>query len=123
MNLADPAIAALKGRRRKSVATPELPETHQDMPAAYTRRNPLLFDPAEMPTVLEMGGPPQFGDHSEFYVIADQAATESVIPDGCTTAVSRTLWTAGQHVRRDIYATYLKTLENQDDDTATTREN
>jgi hypothetical protein len=71
---------------------------------------PYLFDPAEMPIVVEGGGflPP--ADFDEFYVVAAVDGNRTVTPDGCTTAVSVRMWWAGQHVRRDVYAAYLKEL-------------
>lgn len=103
------ALDALKGRRRSrsSVPTPAVdPVTSSDQ--IITRRNPLLFDPAEMPVVVESGGFVPAAVLDANYVIAQLPAYRQVIPDGCRTPVAQILWTAGQRVRRDAYEAYQK---------------
>lgn len=103
------ALDALKGRRRSrsSAATPAVePITGSDQ--IITRRNPLLFDPAEMPVVVESGGYVPGAVLDANYVIARFPAYRQVTPDGCRTSVTQILWTAGQRVRRDAYEAYRK---------------
>jgi hypothetical protein len=108
------AVAALKKRRRRSGAaavkpTPE--ELAAERPPGappMRRRQPFLFDPAEMAVVVEIGGVVPPADFAAYYVVAEHDASESIVPDGCKTPVSRTLWRAGQHVRKDVYYGWLR---------------
>jgi hypothetical protein len=108
------AVANLKKRRRRSGAaatkpTPDemLAEREPGTPPMQ-RRQPFLFDPAEMPIVVETGGTVPPADFDTYYVVAEHAASQSIVPEGCVTPVSRTLWLAGQHVRRDVYLRWRK---------------
>lgn len=117
--------AALKGRRRAvgtkkrsvlAAATPPpadeplppLPESHPTMAAALSRRAMTLGHPADknQPAVAELGG---FVPSSTMrdYVVAQFDASEQLVPSGCRTPITRSLWAKGQHVRRDVYQTYL----------------
>lgn len=107
------ALTALKARRRKRGSPPR--PTPEQMAAErkpgtppLARNMPFLFDPAEMPVVVESNGHVPLADFEKFYVIAEHDADEQIIPDGCRTPVSRALWLRGQHVRRDVYATWLR---------------
>lgn len=115
------AVAALKKRRRQRGGAAALP-TPEEMIAEHEpgtplmkRRQPFLFDPAEMPVVIEIGGMVPPADFDTYYVVAEHSAAQQIVPDGCKTPISRTLWLAGQHVRRDVYALWLK--ENKPDTT------
>lgn len=57
------------------------------------------------PLVVEVGSAGFAGvvPHDPDYVVADCDAQESMVPPGCYTPVSRTLWVRGQRVRRDLY--------------------
>lgn len=108
----DSAVAALKGRRRRGGQARPTPEEMLDkrepgMPPMQ-RTMPFLFDPAEMPVVIESGGHVPPADFEKYYVIAEHAAAQQIVPEGCKTSVSRTLWLPGQHVRRDVYLTWLR---------------
>lgn len=102
-----------KAPRRKTTTTgAPAPPALSDTPVAQsTRRSmPFLFDPAEMPIVVEAGGYLPRADFDEFYVTAAVDGNRTVIPAGCKTPVSTRMWLTGQHVRRDVYAAYLKEL-------------
>jgi hypothetical protein len=86
-------------------ATPDQPVGQQ-----IQRSMPYLFDPAEMPIVVEASGYLPPADFDEFYVVAAVDGNRNVVPDGCRTPVSVRMWATGQHVRRDVYAAYLKEL-------------
>lgn len=114
------AVAALKKRRRRTGAAAAKP-TPEELVAERApgtppmqRRQPFLFDPAEMPVVVEIGGTVPPADFEAYYVVAEHDASQQIVPDGCKTPVSRTLWLSGQHVRRDVYALWCK--ENGLDD-------
>lgn len=112
------AVTSLKNRRgrgggRKTTTPPPPDAAAPTMGDALTRTNPALFDPAEMPTVIEVGGHVPHADYADYYVRAEIDGVEFVVPDGCRTAVARTLWMRGQHVRRDVYLTYLATTEQK----------
>lgn len=77
---------------------------YQTLAAAHPR---VLFDPAGMPVVLEEGGHVSEATLGEHYVISEFDAAETMIPAGCTTGISRTLWQKGHRVRRDAYAAYI----------------
>lgn len=107
------ALKALKGRRRPRGAaarpTPEqLIEQREPGTPPLKRSMPFLFDPAEMPVVVESGGHVPPADFAQYYVIAEHDAGEQIVPDGCLTPVNRTLWHRGQHVRRDVYLGWLR---------------
>jgi hypothetical protein len=107
------ALKALKTRRRPRGAnarpTPEeLVEQREPGTPPLKRSMPFLFDPAEMPVVVESGGHVPPADFAKYYVIAEHDAAEQFVPDGCRTAVMRTLWLRGQHVRRDVYLGWLR---------------
>lgn len=117
--------ATLKGRRRASSTRkrsvlspatppvddeqpPPLPESHPTMAAALSRRAMTLGHPADkrQPAVAETSGyvpPSALRD----YVVAEFDAAEQLTPPGCRTPITRSLWAKGQHVRRDVYQTYL----------------
>jgi len=100
-------------RRSRSTAGAPAPTVTPEAPVGQQmarRALPFLFDPAEMPAVVESGGHLPQADFDEFYVVAEVDGNRTVIPEGCTTPVSSRMWLAGQHVRRDIYAAYLKDL-------------
>lgn len=108
------AVASLKKRRRRTGAAATKP-TPEEMVAErepgtppMQRRQPFLFDPAEMPIVVETGGTVPPADFDTYYVVAEHAASQTIVPEGCVTSVSRTLWLAGQHVRRDVYLRWCK---------------
>lgn len=115
--------ASLKSRRRattkkRSVLSsaaplgeeqpPPLPDRHENMGAALTRRSMTLLHPSEkhQPFVAETGGYVP-SSRMKDYVVAEFDASEQLTPPGCRTPITRTLWSVGQHVRRDVYATYL----------------
>lgn len=108
------AVTALKKRRRQrggaaSKPTPEeLVVEREPGTPPLQRRQPFLFDPAEMPVVVESNGHVPPADFDKYYLRAQVDATEQIVPDGCRTPVARTLWLRGQHVRRDVYATWLR---------------
>lgn len=107
------ALKALKTRRRPRGAaarpTPEqLAAEREPGTPPMTRRMPFLFDPAEMPVVVESGGHVPPADFDKYYVVAEHPASEQIVPDGCRTPVARTLWHRGQHVRRDVYLGWLR---------------
>lgn len=79
----------------------------QANPSPWRRRLPTLFDPREMPVVLEANGavPPSTLEH---YVVAEFDASESVVPQGCVTPVVRSLWARGAHVRSDVYEAHVR---------------
>lgn len=88
---------------------PPLPDAHTTMTAALARPSGLAaLDPLarRRPAVAELGGHVPDGILSD-YVISAFDATEQVTPRGCITPVARLLWCTGQHVRRDVYQTYL----------------
>jgi hypothetical protein len=106
--MSDPqaAVRELQSRRRKrrdEAAAPR--EAPPSVDAPLTRRNPVLFDPSELPAVVEGGGyvPPAKLEH---YSVAQRPATQQVYPDGCVTPVTRILWRKGQHVRTDVLEAY-----------------
>lgn len=119
----NPEAAALRGKRtrRPTQAEPQPGGTtlsaHLLVPAtppatvaeAMGRRSFLLFDPAELPPVVEIGGHVPSAELDDRYIVSEFDASETIVPAGCTTGVSRLLWQRGQHVRRDIYAQYVNT--------------
>lgn len=100
------------GRRAHTSAGAPAPSITPAAPASQLaqRSLPFLFDPAEMPVVVESGGHLPPADFHEFYVVATVNGNRTVVPEGCTTAISSRMWLAGQHVRRDVYAAYLREL-------------
>lgn len=118
-------LGILKGRR-KGTATrkpsalstppegpavlPPLPESHTTMVEAVQRRTPLLLDPRQRDQlhVVEIGGHVPAARLDTDYVVSPFTASEQLLPTGCKTPISRTLWVKGQHVRRDVFATYLQ---------------
>jgi hypothetical protein len=103
------------GRRTRSTTGAPSPTLTPDAPVSQQiqRALPFLFDPAEMPIVVESGGHLPPADFEEFYVVAAVDGNRTVTPEGCTTPVSSRLWSVGQHVRRDVYAAYLKELGDE----------
>lgn len=115
--------ATLKGRRRANTKAkrsvlapvptedtpPPLPDAHPNMASALSRRAPTLMHPMDkrQPPVAESGGYLPSSQLRE-YVVAEFDAAEQIVPAGCRTAVTRSLWSQGQHVRRDVYQTYLE---------------
>lgn len=89
---------------------PPLPDAHPDMANALQRRQMTVLHPRErnQPTVAEAGGyvPPSL---LRDYVVSEFNASEQLTPPGCRTPITRNLWSRGQHVRRDVYQTYLHT--------------
>lgn len=125
MTSTDPGdVSGLKGRRkraatqRKTPSTPAppdenapvpLPDAHPNMTSALRRPAGLpVFDPRLVKTlaVAETGGHVPASRMSD-YVVAAFDATEQVRPPRCLTPVTRVLWSKGQHVRRDVYQTFL----------------
>lgn len=122
-NQANPEAAGLKGRRAtKPTVTPGGTALSQSMVsppkgdpvpdgsvyATLAAKHPrVLFDPSGMPIVLEQGGHVSEATIGEHYVISEFDAGETMIPAGCTTAITRTLWQKGHRVRRDAYAAYI----------------
>jgi hypothetical protein len=107
------ALTALKRRRRPRGAnarpSPEQMTAERESGTPPMKRSmPFLFDPAEMPVVVETNGHVPPADFEKYYVVARHGAHEQTTPDGCRTPVTRTLWLPGQHVRRDVYLTWLK---------------
>lgn len=115
-------LAALKNRRKDATPRrpsalseppveelPSLPDAHPTMVQAVQRRTPLLLDPRqrEQLHVVEIGGHVPSALLEQDYVVSPFDAHEQLTPLGCTTPIMRSLWTAGQHVRRDVFATYL----------------
>lgn len=120
----DEDLAGLKGRRkakaprRPSVLTnvpgeeelPPLPDAHDTMTAALSRPAGLpVLHPLERRrlAVVETGGHVPAANLEADYVVSPFDAQEQIVPWGCTTPIARTLWVRGQHVRRDVFATYL----------------
>lgn len=99
-------------RRKTTAAGAPAPPAVTSAPVGQSirRKMPFLFDPAEMPIVVEAGGYLPRADFDEFYVKAAVDGNRSVVPAGCKTPVSTRMWSTGQHVRRDVYAAYLKEL-------------
>jgi hypothetical protein len=88
---------------------PPLPESHASMTEALGRPAGLpVLDPLLRTrlAVAETGGHVPSSAMTD-YVVAEFDAAEQMTPRGCRTAITRTLWMRGQHVRRDVYATYL----------------
>lgn len=67
----------------------------------------ILFDPREKAPVIELGGHVPHAEMDD-YVLSEFDAGETIVPAGCVTGVSRSLWQKGQHVRRDIYEEYVR---------------
>lgn len=106
-------VAALKGRRRGSGKTTPAstgPTVEDAMTSFGTRGNPVLFDPAEMPVVVESGGHVPPANLDEHYIVAEVDGTRWVTPEGCRTPVAQSMWLTGQQVRRDVYLMYLKEI-------------
>lgn len=72
------------------------------------QRKFILFDPRESAPVIEIGGHVPEAELHDNYVRSEFDASETLIPPGCVTGVSRMLWQRDQHVRRDIYAAYVQ---------------
>ena len=72
-------------------------------PAGLPVLDPLL---RRRLTVAELGGHVPNAAMTDYQVSAFDA-TEQILPWGCKTPITRLLWRAGQHVRRDVYQTYL----------------
>jgi len=119
----DEDLAGLKSRRkaknprRPSVLNtpgeeelPPLPDAHDTMAAALSRPAGLpALHPLERRrlAVVETGGHVPAANLEADYVVSPFDAQEQIVPWGCTTPIARTLWARGQHVRRDVFATYL----------------
>lgn len=116
----NPEAAALRGKRTKRTQAPQPgttalsreattdPDAPTTVYAAMSRQTFVLFDPAEMPPVVEIGGHVPDAVLADKYVRSEFDASETMVPPGCVTGVSRSLWQRGQHVRRDIYEDYVK---------------
>lgn len=116
-------LTALKGRRKAArprtrqqtapttdVELPPLPDAHESMTAALRRPAGLpALHPLERGrlVVVETGGHVPAANLVGDYVVAEFDASEQHTPRGCRTPISRVLWSRGQHVRRDVYNTYL----------------
>lgn len=85
---------------------------YQTLAAVHPR---VLFDPAGMPLVVEEGGHVSEAILSDHYVISEFDAGETMIPPGCRTGITRTLWHKGNRVRKDAYAAYLSKYGNPND--------
>jgi hypothetical protein len=124
-------LSTLKGRRKARAARrsqtpptdivelPPLPDAHKSMTAALRRPAGLaVLHPLERGrlAVVEIGGHVPAANLAEHYVVAEFDASEQHTPWGCRTPITRQLWTKGQHVRRDVYATYLATHPELDPD-------
>lgn len=126
----NPEAAGLKGRRpARNTNTPRPGATALSEPMAnpptgdpapdgtvyesLVMRHPrVLFDPSTMPVVLESSGFISEATRDQHYVISEFDAGESIVPTGCITPISRTLWRKGNHVRRDAYETYVEKYGN-----------
>ena len=114
----NPEAAGLRGKRAPKRTGPPAP-----MPGttALTQNPPLttepvsvfetmndrrfvLFDPREQAPVIEIGGLVPEAELGDVYVRSEFDASETLIPSGCTTGVSRMLWQKGQHVSRADYS-------------------
>lgn len=122
----NPEAAGLKGRRpARSNNTPRPGSTALSEPMAnpptgdpapngtvyesMVMRHPrVLFDPATMPLVLESSGFISEATRNQHYVVSPFDAGESIVPQNCKTAISRTLWRKGNHVRRDAFEAYVE---------------
>lgn len=118
----NPEAAGLRGKRAPkrtgppapvpgtTVLTQDPPLTAEPVTVFETMndRKFVLFDPRERAAVIEVGGHVPEAELDSVYVRSEFDASETVIPTGCTTGVSRVLWQKGQHVRRDIYEDYVK---------------
>jgi hypothetical protein len=116
-------LSGLKGRRKSrahprrpamptldTVELPPLPDAHETMADALRRPAGLpALHPLERTrlVVVETGGHVPAANLTGNYVVAEFDGTEQHTPWGCRTPISRVLWNKGQHVRRDVYATYL----------------
>lgn len=114
----NPDAAALKAKRAdtraaqaKADATPAAPPAiGQGRPA---RNELILFDPSTPLVVAQATGSlygVEAGEQIEGFTIAPEDAFETFTPEHCTTPVSRTLWTKGQHVRNEDYEAYVAAL-------------
>src|SRR4029077_18706831 len=110
----DSALAGIKGRktatnRGRTATGAPVPPVAATGPVrdAIQRKMPFLFDPAEMPPVIEMSGYVPDANLAEYYVIAEVDGHRTTTPDGCVTSVCVKTWSVGQRVRRDVYAAYL----------------
>lgn len=117
----NPEAAGLRGKRSTKRTEPPAPvpgttALTQDPPRTakpvsvfetMNDRKFVLFDPREKAPVIEVGGHVPEADLGEVYVRSEFDASETLIPTGCTTGVSRVLWQKGQHVRRDVYEDYI----------------
>jgi hypothetical protein len=115
-------VADLKARRKtpakgpqKSVFTAPPPPGEHSSPLTppMVRVHPLLFDPREAPIVVESGGVIPDATLDDRYTIAERDFAESFVPENCRTSVSISRWHKGDHVRNDVYAVYLKSIENE----------
>lgn len=122
----DAGVADLKARRktpakapRKSVFTAPPPSGEHSSPLTpqLVRVHPLLFDPREAPIVVESGGVIPGAILDDRYTIAAEDFTESFVPENCRTAVSISRWHAGDHVRVDVYAAYVKAYLDKNPET------
>lgn len=121
----DADLTELKGRRKKSVTRrtvpaapttdvelPPLPDSHPTMTEALARPRSLpALHPLERTrlAVVETGGHVPGAALDADYIVSPFDATEQHTPWGCRTPITRQLWARGQHVRRDVFATYLAT--------------
>lgn len=117
----NPEAAGLRGKRPAKRTGPPAPmpgttALTQDPPLTaepvsvfetMNNRRFVLFDPREKAPVIEVGGHVPEADLGDVYVRSEFDASETLIPSGCTTGVSRSLWQKGQHVRRDVYEDYI----------------
>jgi hypothetical protein len=126
----NPEAAGLKGKRASTRTPPPGPgrtPLSQDMAGpqpvpegtpfhgTLAARHPaVLLDPAAMPVVREGVGFVSEAPLSKHYVTAGFSATESILPPGCTTPISRVLWHKGNQVRRDAYELYLEKYGHPD---------
>lgn len=115
--MTDTAVTALKARRRGARAEGRAPlpptEPAADLGTALTRPHPLVMDPAELPVVIETNGHVVAADLEDIYLRAQVDGIRHYVPDGCRTPVAQQLWTIGQHVRRDVYLTYLTEIGHE----------
>jgi len=111
----DAEVADLKARR-KSPAKPQgrkpsildaaQPVREHDSPLtkAFQRNQTVLFDPSEIPPVIQAGGVVPDAVLDDRYDVAESDYSELIRPENCKTPISLSRWHAGDRVRKDIYA-------------------
>jgi len=104
-----PAPAAGQTALSRDMADPQpVPDSTPFYGTLAARHPAVLLDPATMPVVREGTGFVSEALLGKHYVTAEFGATETILPPGCTTPISRVLWHKGNQVRRDAYELYLE---------------